>query len=90
MRQDVSARRTAAGRLSPESLGDTAETETDYRRTMNDYVCFGCNANIIDGQHVVLKTTVLSVQWQWLGESTIYHERCYPPAAPTTDEEKER
>lgn len=56
---------------------------------MNDYVCFGCDANIIDGQHVVLKTTMLSVEYQQLGESTIYHERCYPLPAPTTDQGNE-
>lgn len=50
---------------------------------MNDYRCEGCNGHIIDGQPVVLKTTVLSVQRQWLGESAIYHEGCYPQA-PTT------
>jgi hypothetical protein len=53
---------------------------------MNDYQCFGCNANIIDGQPVVLKTVVVSVLYQQLGESKIYHERCYPPV-PATDAE---
>lgn len=45
---------------------------------MNDYQCFGCNTNIIDGQPVVLTTTVVSVKYRQLGESKIYHERCYP------------
>lgn len=57
---------------------------------MNDYRCEGCNGHIIDGQPIVLKTVVVSVQHQWLGESAIYHEHCYLPAPTTTDEQSER
>lgn len=45
---------------------------------MNPYRCAGCDSNIIDGQPVVLTTVVMSVEYQRLGDATIYHERCYP------------
>ena len=52
---------------------------------MNDYWCFGCNGHIIEGQPVVLTTRVLSVEYQRLDESKIYHERCYPTAETGED-----
>ena len=58
------------------------------REALNDYYCFGCNGYIIEGQPVVLTTRVLSVQYQRLDESKIYHERCYP--AVKTDEDAVR
>lgn len=46
---------------------------------MNDYQCHGCNGLIMVGQHVVLRTTVVSVEHQRLGEATLYHAGCFAP-----------
>lgn len=54
---------------------------------MNNYRCESCNGYVIVGQHIVLKTTVLSIEYQQLGDSTLYHERCYTPSeVPDTNE----
>ncbi len=56
------------------------------REAVNSYCCFGCGSYIIEGQPVVLATRVLSVEYQRLDESKIYHERCYLTAKTGEDD----